>query len=372
MAGAAVDDPNRKWRGPFCCGAQHGCLHARLGCGPGLSKKLMRRREFIAFLAGAAVLPPAIAGAQQSTKVYRIAILHPSHPVTEMTETSSLRYYRAFFEELRRLGYVEGQNLVIERYSGEGRPENYPELAHNVASRNPDLVFALTDWMARLLKEATSTIPIVALTSDPVAAGLVPSLARPGGNLTGVSVDPGMEIWGKRFQLFREVVPTISKVGILALRQGRERAAMLQTAEKAGIPVVGPSAVDSGSEAEYRRFLVATSQDGADALFVDGSAEHITKRQLIVELAAKFRLPAIYPYRSFVEAGGLMAYGTDLVEVFRQCARSIDKILKGTNPRDVPFYQPTKFELVINLEAAKALGLSVPPSALALADELIE
>ena len=332
----------------------------------------MRRREFIALLAGVAVLPPAIAGAQQSTKVYRLAILHPSHPVEEMTETSSLSYYRAFFEELRRLGYVEGQNLVIERYSGEGRPENYPELAHNVASRNPDLVFAITPRIARLVKEASSTIPIVAITSDPVAEGLVPSLARPGGNLTGVSVDPGLEIWGKRFQLLGEVVPTISKVGILGLRRGAEHAAMLQTAEKAGIAVVGPSLVDSGSEADYRRFFVAISQSGADALFVDDTPEHITKRQLIVELAAKFRLPAIYPFRSFVEAGGLMAYGTDLVEVFRQCARSMDKILKGTNPRDVPFYQPTKFELVINLEAAKALGLTVPPSVLALADELIE
>jgi putative tryptophan/tyrosine transport system substrate-binding protein len=138
-------------------------------------------------------------------------------------------------------------------------------------------------------------------------------------------------------------------VGILAQRQNPERDAMLQTAEKAGIAMVGPLLVDSGSDADYRRFFAATSQEGADALFVDGSPENITKRQLIVELAAKFRLPAIYPFRSFVEAGGLMAYGTELGEVFRQAARSIDKILKGTNPGDIPFYLPTKFELVINL-----------------------
>jgi putative ABC transport system substrate-binding protein len=245
-------------------------------------------------------------------------------------------------------------------------------LAHNVVSRNPDLVIAMTAWMATPLKKATSTIPIVAVSSDPVNDGLVTSLAHPGSNLTGASVDPGLEIWGKRFQLFREVVPTISKVGILAQRQNSERDAMLQTAEKAGIAMVGPLLVDSGSDADYRRFFVATSQDGADAIFVDGSPENVTKRQLIVELAAKFRLPAIYPFRSYVEAGGLMAYGTELGEVFRQAARSIDKILKGTNPGDIPFYLPTKFELVINLKTAKTFGLTVSPSVLTLADELIE
>jgi putative ABC transport system substrate-binding protein len=332
----------------------------------------MRRREVLALLAGVTVLPPVDAGAQQSAKVYRVAMLHPSRPVADMTETSSFNYYRAFFEELRRLGYVEGHNMVIDRYSGGGHVENYAELARAAVARNPDLLFGLTLWIVRPLKAATSTIPIVAFTSDPVEAGLVTSLARPGGNLTGVSVDPGLEIWGKRFQLFREVVPTISKVGILALEQNPERAVLLQTVKQAGIPMVGPTLPDRASEDDYRTFFTALSQVGADALFVDGSPEHITKRQLIVELASKFRLPAIYPFRSFVEVGGLMAYGVDLAELFRQAARSIDKVLKGANPGDVPFYQPTKFELVINLQAAKALGLTVPPSVLTLADELIE
>ena len=332
----------------------------------------MRRREFLAALAGASFLLPVGAGAQQSTKVYRIAMLHPSHPVAEMTESSSLRYFHAFFEELRRLGYVEGRNVLIERYSGEGRVENYASLIHNVVSRNFDLIFAMTAGMAMPLKNATSKTPIVAISSDPINDGLVTSLAHPGGNLTGVSVDPGLEIWGKRLQLFREVVPAISKLGVLAQRQNSERDVLLQTAEKAGVRVVGPALVDSGSDADYHRFFIATSRDGADALFVDGSPENITKRQLIVELAAKFRLPAIYAFRSFVEAGGLMAYGTELGEVFRQAARSIDNILRGTNPGDVPYYQPTKFELVINLGAARALGLTIPSSVLSLADDLID
>jgi putative tryptophan/tyrosine transport system substrate-binding protein len=331
----------------------------------------MRRREFVALLASSMLALPITAWAQQKTKVYRIAILHPSRPVSEMTETSNVGYYRGFFEELRRLGYVEGSSMVIERYSGEGRAESYPALARSVADRNPDLVFVSGVAMARLLEQATSTIPIVAVTNDPVADGLVPSLARPGGNLTGVSVDPGLEIWGKRFELFQEVIPTLSRLGILALRENPERAAILRTVQKAGVAVVGPP-LEGSSEADYRRFFAATSQQDADGLIVESNAEHVAKRQLIVELAAKFRLPAIYPYRSFVDAGGLMAYGTNLAEVLRQGARSVDKILRGANPGDVPYYLPTKFELVINLETAKALGLTVPPSLLALADELIE
>ena len=172
--------------------------------------------------------------------------------------------------------------------------------------------------------------------------------------------------------MFREVVPATSKLGVLAQRQNSERDVLLQTAEKAGVRVVGRALVDSGSDADYRRFFVATSQDGADALFVDGSPVNVTNRQLIVELAAEFRLPAIYAFRSFVDAGGLMAYGTELGEVFRQAARSIDNILRGTNPGDVPYYQPTKFELVINLGAARALDLTIPSSVLSLADDLVD
>jgi len=332
----------------------------------------MRRREFLALLAGSTLSLPLTAWAQQSTKVYRMAILHPSHPVTEMSENSNLPYYRAFFDELRRLGYIEGQNLIVERFSGEGRVDSYPEIARKAAALSPDVAFAITASMAKPLKAVAPTIPIVAMTSDPVDAGLVSSLAKPGGNLTGVSVDPRLEIWGKRFQLFGEIVPSMQKVALLALRGNPERAAMLQAAEKARISVVEPSFVEGGSDADYRAFFTASSKNGADALFVDGSPEHITKRRLISELAAEFRLPAIYPFRSFVEAGGLMAYGVDLTELFRQAARSIGKILTGAKPGDIPYYQPTKFELLINLKAAKELRLTVPPSMLSLADELVE
>jgi putative ABC transport system substrate-binding protein len=330
----------------------------------------MRRREFIAFIGAVSMLPRA-ARSQQSTKVYRIAILHPSNPVTELTEASHLPHWRAWFHELRRLGYIEGQNLVIDRYSGEGRVETYPRLANDAATRHPNLIFAVSNFMAIPLKEATSAIPVVAMTSDPVDLGLVTSIARPGGNITGVSVDAGLEIWDKRLQLLREIAPTISKVGILALQKNREAGSMQETAQRAGIAVVGPFA-DNGSEEEYRRVLAIMSQDAADALFVGESPEHIAKRKLIGELAEKYRLPAIYPFRSFAEAGGLMSYGINFVEIFRQVARQIDQVLKGAKPGDIPFYQPTKFELVINRKAAKDIGLVISEPVLARADEVIE
>jgi putative tryptophan/tyrosine transport system substrate-binding protein len=210
------------------------------------------------------------------------------------------------------------------------------------------------------------------LTAEPVQGGLVTSLARPGGNITGVSVDAGFELWNKRLQLLREVVPTISKLAILGSQINPEAAAMKEATEKASIEIVGPFYMSNGTDDEYREVFATISQSGANGLFVGGNAELVTKRQLIAELAAKHRLPAIYAYPVFVEAGGLMSYGTDLTEPLRWAARQIDQILNGANPADIPYYQPTKFELVINLKAAKEIGLTVSEPLLARADEVIE
>jgi ABC-type uncharacterized transport system substrate-binding protein len=338
----------------------------------------MRRREFIAGAAVTTAISLARAAwAAEPHKIYRIAILHPSHPVSDLTENGRIKYYREFFHELRQLGYIEGKNLVVERFSGEGRIDHYPELAREAVAHNPDVIFAITNGMAGVLKEVTSTIPIVALTADPiqsgpVQSGLVTNLARPGGNITGVSVDAGLELWEKRLQLFREVVPTISKLAIVGIAKNPEAAAMQETTEKAGIGVAGPFFMNKGTDDEYREVFATISQSGANALFVGGNAELVTKRQLIAELASKHRLPAIYAYPVFVEAGGLMSYGTDLMEIMRRAARDVDQILGGANPGNIPYYQPTKFELVINLKAAKEIGLTVPEPLLARADEVIE
>jgi putative ABC transport system substrate-binding protein len=302
----------------------------------------MKRREFIQLACGASALAATTsraAWAVEPQKMYRLAILNPtSRPVSELTENSPVNYWREFFRELRQLGYIEGNNLVVDRFSGEGRSDHYPELAREAAARNPNVIFAITHWMV----DPASAIPVVVITSDPVQVGLVTSMARPGGNITGVSVDAGLELWGKRLQLFREVVPTISKLAILAVQKNTELAVIQESTEKAGLGVVGLFYVNKGSDDEYREVFATMSQSGADALLVDDSPEHITKRQLIAELAAKYRLPAIFSFRSLVEAGGLMSYGIDLVEMFRQAARDIGQILNGANPGDIPFYQPTK------------------------------
>jgi putative ABC transport system substrate-binding protein len=333
----------------------------------------MRRRKFITLLGGAAAVWPIVARAQQPAKMKRIAFVHPSNKVSEIS-VSGRPYYRAFFEELSRLGYVEGQNLGVERYSGEGRPERYAELARDVVNTHPDLILAVGARLSLDFKMATTTIPIVSLIIDPIAMGLVASIARPGGNITGVTISGGLELIGKRIGLLVEAMPKLSTVGYLVSRPWWEDPrgeAAREAAKQAGISL---KAVLLGAfnEAEYQRVFRSMEQDRADALMVSDESENFTNRATIVELAAKGRIPTIYSYREFVQVGGLMAYSIDQVEIYRHLANLIDKIFRGANPRDIPFYQPTKFELSINLKTAKALGFEMPAMLLGRADEVIE
>ena len=284
-------------------------------------------------------------------------------------------HYRAFFEELSRLGYVEGQNLGVERYSGEGRPERYAELVRDVVNTHPDLILAVAAHLSLDFKMATTTIPIVTIVNDPIALGLVASIARPGGNITGVTIAAGLELIGKRIGLLVEAMPKLSTVGYLVSRSYWEDprgAAAREAAKRAGISLKAAVLGSAFNEAEYQRIFRSMEQDRADALMVSDEAEHLTNRATIVELAAKGRIPTIYPFREFVEGGGLMAYSIDLPDTFRRLANLIDKVLRGANPADIPFYQPTKFELSINLKTAKALGLEMPAMLLGRADEVIE
>ena len=333
----------------------------------------MRRREFITLFGGTAATWPLAARAQQPAKMKRIAYVQPATKVSEMNVIDR-PYLRAFFEELGRLGYVEGQNIAVERYSGEGRPERYAELARDVVNAHPDLILAVGARLSLDFKMATTTIPIVTIIIDPIAMGLVASIARPGGNITGVTVAAGLELIGKRMGLLVEAMPKLSTVGYLASRpfwEDPRGAATREAAKRAGI-VLSPAMLGAFNEAEYERVFRSMEQDRADGLMVSDEPEHFTYRATIVEWAAKGRIPAIYPVRDFVEAGGLMAYSPDLADIFRRVANLIDKILRGANPGDIPFYQPTKFELSINLKTAKALGLEMPAMLLGRADEVIE
>jgi putative tryptophan/tyrosine transport system substrate-binding protein len=334
----------------------------------------MRRRDFITAFGTAAAWPLAVR-AQQPAKIKRIAVVHPVEKVGNMT-INGRRSFRVFFEELSRLGYVEGQNLGVERYSGEGRPERYAELARDVVNTHPDLILAVGGRLSLDFKMATTTVPIVAIIVDPIALGLVASIARPGGNITGVAIAVGLEIIGKRMGLLVETMPKLSTVGYLASRPYWEddpRGAVTRVAAKqAGISLKAALLGSAFNEAEYQRAFRSMEQDRADALMVSDEPEHVTYRATIVELAAKGRIPTIYQFREFVEVGGLMTYSIDQADSYRRLANLVDKILRGANPGDIPFYQPTKFELVINLKTAKALGFEMPAMLLARADEVIE
>jgi len=333
----------------------------------------MRRREFITLLGGGLAPWPLAARAQPATQ-RRIAIFHPAIPTTLLTETGGGTAWRAFFGELRRLGYVEGENLIIERYSAEGHHERYADLAREIVTRNPDVIVTGTNPVVIAFKAATSTIPVVAFMLDPLHAGLVTSLGRPGGNLTGITLDAGIEIWGKRLQMLKEAVPSTAKAVFLGMREGWEGTSgqvLRNAGAQLGISLdfVLP---EKGTPAEIERIFAAIEQQRPDAVLVSGEGDLYANRQLIAELAAKKRLPTMCPYRDYVEAGALMGYAVDLAELLRRMADDVHQILKGAKPGDIPIYQPTKFELLINLKTAKALALSLPPALLASAHQVIE
>src|SRR5882757_3865751 len=278
----------------------------------------MRRREFITLLGGAATTWPLAARAQQSSRMKRVAMVSPATKIGDMGVNGS-RYYRMFFEELSRLGYDEGRNLVVERYSGEGRTEHYADLAREVVNTHPDLIFQQTTRLALNFKAATTTIPIVTVTADPIAGGLVSSLARPGGNITGVSVDAGIEVMGKRLALLVEATSKLSNARFLVSQLNWERvlgAAVREASGRLGISLAGET-MSSFNEQEYQRAFNSMEHERVDGILVSDEAEHFTYRRLLVELAAKTRIPAIYAYREHVELGGLMAYSFDLEDLFR-------------------------------------------------------
>jgi putative tryptophan/tyrosine transport system substrate-binding protein len=334
----------------------------------------MKRREFLGALGGAATAWPLAARGQQPARQQRIAVFHPAIPTTLLTETGGGSAWPAFFGELRRLGYVEGENLIIERYSAEGHHERYADFAREIVTRNPDVIVTGTNPVVIAFKAATSTIPVVAFMLDPLKAGLVTSLARPGGNLTGITLDAGIEIWGKRLQMLKEAIPSTTTAAFLGMRDGWEGSSgeVLRAAgAELGISLVF-MLPQKGNSSEIERVFAVMEQQRPDAVLVSGEGDLYAHRQLIAELAEKNRLPVMCPYRDYVEAGGLMAYAVDLVELLRRMADDVHQILKGSKPGDIPIYQPTRFELLINLKTARALGLTLPPALLALAAETIQ
>jgi putative ABC transport system substrate-binding protein len=330
----------------------------------------MKRRDFLAGTISVA------AGSRVSAQgpSRRLAICSLGESSGLMRERSDNRYYGVLFEELRRLGYVEGKNLVVGRYGTEQSTSGPAALAAEVVRSAPDVIYVVGPG-TQFFMRATAKIPIVALTADPVAQGLITNMARPGGNLTGVTIDTGPAIHGKRLGLLREMFPAMSKLACLLARvqwEGTMGSALRTALEQTRIPLVSVFVEFPASAAGYRDAIAEASRQGANAIMVADSPDIAPNRAVIVDLIAAARLPAIYGLFELVEAGGLMAYAFDLADLSKRAAQNIDAILRGAYPGDIPFYQNTRYELSINLKTANALGLTVPPTLLAAADKVVE
>ena len=328
-------------------------------------KLVMDRRQLFVVL-GTCVLAVPFAVRAQQQRVYRIGFLGNSTAALEANLVGPFR------EGLRDLGYVEGRNIVIEYRWAEGKYERFPELIAELVALNVDIIVTAGTPAALAVKRAMVRIPLVmAAVGDPVGTGLVASLARPGGNFTGLTaIAPDLE--GKRLELLREVVPKVSHVSFLlnpenALQTASEK----QARAAAEVLHVDVQFVGVREVSHFDQAFDTIAKERPDALIVLADRVFLHNRARIVDFAARNRLPAVYPYRELVEAGGLMSFGPNYADMHRRAANYVDKILKGAKPADLPVEQPTKFELIINLKTAKALGLTIPQSVLIRADEVM-
>ena len=337
--------------------------------GDGLSR--LRRRLL---LGAGALLAAPLARAQRAEKVHRVAWVLTTSPLSELTGPEPRHpITRAFVREMRALGYVEGSNLILDRRSAEGDPKRYaPILAGLIRSKTEVIVLAGNTGLNRLAKEMIKTIPIVIFAmSQPVRRGLVASLARPGANITGLTVHSGPENEAKRLQLLKEAIPGATRVTYLGPRGAWDDPvglAVRQAAPRLGVQLL----LAEHTPTELGATFAAIDRQHPDALFASLSAQTYGQREQIIDYARKARLPGAYPYLAMAGMGGLMAYGVDVVNLGRQAAHYVDRILKGANPGELAIEKPIKFSLVVNMRAAKALGIAMPQSIMLRADRVID
>jgi putative ABC transport system substrate-binding protein len=330
----------------------------------------MRRREFITLLGGAAATWPVAARAQQPNQVKRVGWL----TTAAENDPEMQSVYTAFPQELQRLGWAIGRNLLMDHRSGRGDVTRIRAEAADLVAKSPDLIVSQGTLTTSIVKLLTSTIPIVFVSvADPVASGFVASFARPGGNLTGfVSVEHSLA--GKWMSVLRDVAPVISRVLVLYSPENSNWTGYMPTIEAAGRSFrVNVSTAAVMAPDDFERAIVAfAGEPGGGIIVLPGSPPTITHRETLVALTARHRLPAIYPFDYFTESGGLVSYGPENRDLFRRAAAYVDRILKGEKAGDLPVQAPVKFELVINLKAAKAIGIEVPYNVLLLADRVID
>ena len=327
----------------------------------------LRAVALIVTLAFGVLAAPLAIEAQPPAKVHRIGWLGVGSPPV------AGHLVEAFRQGLREVGYVEGKDIVIEYRWAEGRFERLPELAADLVRLKVDVVFAVNMPAVLAARDATKTIPLVtAAAVDPVESGLVASLARPGGNITGLTTNAGPEIVGKQLELLKEAVPKVSRVAVLWNPNNRAAGPSLREAEVAARSLkLQLQLLEVRSPDEFESAFSAMTRERAGALLVVTDGMFFFNRTRLADFATKSRLPAMLGYREYVEVGGLMGYAASLPDLWRRAATYVDKILKGAKPADLPMEQPTKFELIINLKTAKALGLTIPPSVLIRADHVI-
>jgi len=328
----------------------------------------MNRRELLIAICGVATFRPLQAEAQPAAKVPRIGYLG-----TDLTDVS--RNQEALLQGLRDLGYIEGRNLVIEYRDAQRKLERLPALAAELVALKVDAIVGAGTLVALAAKQATNTLPIVFIAvGDPVSSGLVASLARPGGNITGLS-SFSPELVGKRLEVLTQAVPGVNRIAVLWQPGGlgdTDKEMLREAVVAARVLGVRLQFVEARDPADIDKAFSDMITERAGALIEFSTPLFFNERGRLVDLAAKNRLPAMYSYTAYVHAGGLMSYGPDLHDMYRRAATYVDKILKGASPADLPVEQPTRFELVINLTTAKALGLTIPYTLLARADEVIE
>jgi putative ABC transport system substrate-binding protein len=329
----------------------------------------MDRRTFIGSAAGALLVVPLAALAQPAGRTYRLGLLSPGMP--PLSGTGMAQWLPSYLGEL---GYVEGRNLVVVARFAEERADRLPELARELAQQKPDVIVAIGTSAIQAGKMATTTVPIVFLNNgDPVALGLVASLARPGGNVTGILIAPGGTLAGKKLELLKEIAPRATRIALLTPDDPGPGLKMQVEEVRKSAAVLGLElSVVEVRGGDYAKAFAAISAARSTAVFVGAHSRFLRDRNKIIELAATHRLPAVYEWPQQVKDGGLMSYGASDTETYRRVAVYVDRIFKGAAPGELPIEQPSKLLLVINLKTAKAMGLAIPQSLLLRADEVIQ
>ncbi len=327
----------------------------------------LKRRDFIVMAGGAAIWPLQ-ALAQQQQPIPAVAFFTARTP-----NDAGRAVADAFRRGLGEAGFVEARNVVIEYYWLEGQIDRIPDIARELAARPVSVIAAFSTGAARAAKAATTSVPVVFMTGDdPVRAGIVPSLNRPGGNVTGITFVASV-LGGKRLEFLRDIVPGSGPIGVLVEPKSAEGEAQLREAQEAARAIGQQLTVlNASTDSEIEAAFNALVQSRIGALLVTGATFFSSRRDLIVALAARHAIPAVYQFRDFAQAGGLISYGANIEDAYFQTGRYVARVLKGEKPSDLPVTQPTKFDLVLNLKTAKALGLEFPPKLLALADDVIE